>query len=437
MTTSQVPVKTLYICYFGLREPLVQTQVLPYLREFRLAGIHVTLLTFEPHKKASWTPAMLEEWRNTLRLQGIEWTALAYHKRPTLPATLLDIMVGAYTTWRLVTQGHINVLHARGHVPCVMAALVKRLIPRCRIVFDIRGFMPEEYVDAGRWPADGFLFRLAKRAERWLMAASDGFVVLTEKARDILFAPGVDRDDRGRPLEVIPCCIDPDRFATGNAETRTQLRTRFGIGEERRVIVYVGTQGGWYMTEEMADFLAFAHAKNPNFFALILTQSAGTTFADALRKRGLSNNDFLVTYVDPGQVPDWLEAADLALSFIRPCFSKLSSSPTKIAEYLVSGLPVITTAGIGDVDDVIQGDQVGVLVHDFTPQSFERTLSTADALSSDPAIKSRCRASARARFDLKTVGGPRYRRLYARLLQVPPRFTFPAATSDDRDATGG
>ena len=26
----------LYICYFGLREPLVQTQVLPYLREERI-----------------------------------------------------------------------------------------------------------------------------------------------------------------------------------------------------------------------------------------------------------------------------------------------------------------------------------------------------------------------------------------------------------------
>ena len=30
--------KTLYICYFGLREPLVQTQVLPYLRELLREG---------------------------------------------------------------------------------------------------------------------------------------------------------------------------------------------------------------------------------------------------------------------------------------------------------------------------------------------------------------------------------------------------------------
>ena len=33
------PLRTLYVCYFGLREPLVQTQVLPYLRELAASGV--------------------------------------------------------------------------------------------------------------------------------------------------------------------------------------------------------------------------------------------------------------------------------------------------------------------------------------------------------------------------------------------------------------
>ena len=52
--------KTLYLCYFGLREPLVQTQVVPYLREMRAAGIEVSLLTFEPGWPRSW------KWRMPL-----------------------------------------------------------------------------------------------------------------------------------------------------------------------------------------------------------------------------------------------------------------------------------------------------------------------------------------------------------------------------------
>ena len=42
--------RSLYLCYFGLREPLVQTQVLPYLRQLSRSGIEVGLLTFEPNR---------------------------------------------------------------------------------------------------------------------------------------------------------------------------------------------------------------------------------------------------------------------------------------------------------------------------------------------------------------------------------------------------
>ena len=49
------PARTLYICYFGLREPLVQTQVLPYLRALAARGLGVHLLTFEPEMQRAWT----------------------------------------------------------------------------------------------------------------------------------------------------------------------------------------------------------------------------------------------------------------------------------------------------------------------------------------------------------------------------------------------
>src|SRR5207247_444456 len=76
----------------GLREPLVQTQVLPYLRELAKGGERMSLLTFEPRP---WPDAMAAEWRVRLRADGIAWHRLPYHKRPSLPATLYDIARGA------------------------------------------------------------------------------------------------------------------------------------------------------------------------------------------------------------------------------------------------------------------------------------------------------------------------------------------------------
>ena len=96
--------RTLYLCYFGLREPLVQTQVLPYLRELISGGVDATLLTFEPDLRGAWKAEEIEEWRARLQGQGIRWRSLPYHKRPSLPATVFDICAGAWKAARLARR---------------------------------------------------------------------------------------------------------------------------------------------------------------------------------------------------------------------------------------------------------------------------------------------------------------------------------------------
>lgn len=402
---------SLYISYFGLREPLVQTQVLPYLRELRRGGVETSLLTFEPDFRTDWPAPVRDEWRDRLGREGLHWHALAYHKSPSLLATLYDIAAGTWTAAGLVRRHGIDVIHARNAVPALMGSLVKRAVGP-KLVFDVRGFMAEEYVDAGTWPAGGHLFRLAKAAERHLLKVSDGFVVLTDRARDVLF-PSPD----GRPVEVIPCCVDLDRFEPLDGPARDRLRAELGL-TGRRVIAYVGTLGGWYMTAEMAGLFAEAFRQDPSTHAMILTQSPAERIISPLRDAGLPDSAYSVRKVAPHDVPRQLAAADLAISFIRPCYSKLSSSPTKIAEYLAAGLPVLSTSGVGDVDTVLEDDRVGVIVREFDPESYRNALVSADALRLEPATADRCRATARERFDLHGVGGVRYRRLYERLAGV-------------------
>ncbi|MFL6334939.1 MAG: glycosyltransferase family 4 protein [Pyrinomonadaceae bacterium] len=408
-----MPTRTLYLCYFGLREPLVQTQVLPYLRKLAEAGLQVSLLTFEPQLKGRWTTDELEAERARLEGEGIRWHWRAYHKRPSLPATLYDVAVGARLASKMLRRGEADVLHARGHVPALMAALAKRRAGG-RILFDIRGFMPEEYTDAGVWPENGTLYRGVKRVERFLFNSADAFVVLTEKAREILFPGRTETDERGRPVEVIPCCVDFGRFRAADETPREELRRELGL-EDRRVVVYVGSFGGWYMAEETARFMALAFKQDPRTYALVLTQTPPAQIETRLRELGVPADSFRVGRAAPADVPKYLKASDVAVSFIRACYSKLSSSPTKIAEYLAAGLPVVTNAGVGDVDEVIEGDRVGVVLRDFDDASFSRALEEVEALRAEGDLAERARASAERRFDIERVGGAKYRRVYARL----------------------
>ena len=268
--------KTLYICYFGLREPLVQTQVLPYLREIGKGGVDVSILTFEPDMKAKWTAEQIAQMKAELAEEGIAWHCLAYHKAPSVPATAFDIVNGTRYVRKLLNREKFDVLHARVHIPGVMAAVARKFSrERPKILFDIRGFFPEEYTDAGRWPEGGWLYRSAKRVERWLMRESDAFVVLTEKARDILFPESRETgfDEQGRPVEVIPCCVDLEkRFSGDHAEMRREFREKLGL-DGRRVILHLGALGGLYLTDVIVDLLSAAKRVDPSTFALFLTQS--------------------------------------------------------------------------------------------------------------------------------------------------------------------
>lgn len=413
--------KTLYLCYFGIREPLVQTQVLPYLRGLQKGGNKVSILTFEPNLKVSWTTQQIKDTKRKLAEDGIEWNFLTYHKRPSAPATLFDVINGAFFVWKKNRQVKLDVIHARIHTPAMMGALAKLFSSgeKPKLLFDIRGFFPEEYTDAGIWKENGWLYKTVKRIEKWLLKESDAFVVLTEKAREILFPESnkSNFDHFGRPVEVIPCCVDLKRFEKANENSRAEIRNQLNI-ENRQVIVYVGSFGGWYLSDQMLDFLSAAREKRNDAFALILTQRDTDKISAQLKNHGFEEKDFYVGSATPSEIPRYLSAADFALSFIKPCFSKLASSPTKIAEYLASGLPIISNRGVGDIDELIESNRVGVLLDGFSKNDYLKALEEIEKLlTEDKEIIERCRITAQQEFDLYEVGERKYLSVYKRLLK--------------------
>jgi glycosyltransferase involved in cell wall biosynthesis len=394
--------RILYLCYFGLREPLVQTQVIPYLRELSCRGeIAPTLLTFEPNYRKTWTKEQLQEQRAQLGAEGINWLSLPYHKRPSLPATTYDILAGAWKAARLVRRDSIQVLHARAHVPLAMALLARKL-SSCRLVFDIRGLMAEEYADAGVWRENSLPYRLIKWLERVGIRRADQIVVLTERMRAWLVGQGLAEANK---IEVIPCCVDFQKFEQACAEEKS----------DRFEVVYAGSVTGLYMLEEMGRFFLALRAREPRAFLHILTQSSAEDAGRVLKHAGLGESDFQVEAVTAAEVPAILCRASLGISFRKPTFSQIAASPTKIPEYLAAGLPVISNAGIGDTDDLLESEAVGVIVRDLNPDAYDVAAERILVLAREAGIEARCRRVAHERFDLSRIGGARYRKVYQRI----------------------
>jgi len=86
-----------------------------------------------------------------------------------MPATAFDVAAGIRFASRLVRQDRIELVHARAHIPAVIALNLQRRFG-IKMIFDVRGLMAEEYVDAGHWQANGVATRLTKRTESRVFA---------------------------------------------------------------------------------------------------------------------------------------------------------------------------------------------------------------------------------------------------------------------------
>jgi glycosyltransferase involved in cell wall biosynthesis len=402
--------RSLYICYLSLEDPLVHTQVVAYLEGLAAAGHTIHLLTYEPALTSEHRGAL----ESDLSARGITWHSLRYHKRPSLPATVYDALAGAIVAARLVRRHRLDAVHARNHVPAATALIVRRLTG-CKLIFDMRGLMAEEYADAGRWRDDGVPFRLTKRVEAAAIRAAEGMVVLTQAVRRHLFA------DRPEPphLEVIPCCADIDALGAASRDGAS-ARAELDAGE-RPILLYVGKFTGWYMEREMVDFYVAARDQIAGLLLVILTQADRGPALEALEHAGIDAADYRITSVPSDEVGRFTAAADAGICFIRPCLSKISSSPTKIGEYLAGGLPVVSGHGIGDVDALLDDRGVGVLVHEFAQSAYSDAAEALGGLIRDGATAERCREVAARELSLRDVGVPRYDRLYRAVAQRDAR----------------
>jgi glycosyltransferase involved in cell wall biosynthesis len=405
----------LYLCYYNITEPLVQTQVVAYLRELARSGFEIHLLTFEKERMSRSRRLSIRE---RLRRDGIEWYALRYHSWPSLPATLYDIARGSLKAVSLCIRHQIPLVHGRSHVGAAMALVVK-LLRGVKMLFDVRGLLADEYADVGHWTRASVKYRLTKAMERVLFRRADALILLTEAIKADLVRTDPVLRERACDIEVIPCCVPVERFIL-DAEERRLERRRRGWGG-RRVLAYVGKLGTWYLVEEMARFFAVARQEDSRFFFQVLTQSEPSSMRRALKDAGVPPEAFDIGHVEPEEVPGVLCAADAGISFIRPCYSKRSSSPTKVAEYLAAGLPVVSTQGIGDCDEILARPNLGVVVERLDEAEYRRAARGLLRLLDDPATPALCRKFAERELSLGRIGGPRYVSVYERLCRSVSR----------------
>lgn len=405
-----ISLKILFISYNGLTEPLLHSQGIPYMRELSRKGFEFTFLTFEKNQRSGKQEnRTISEVRKNLEEFNIDWHYLTYHKSPRLLATLFDIFCGTIYSLYLLKKKNIQIIHARSTVPCAMAFVVSKIC-RIKFIFDIRGLMAQEYVDANLWKRNSFVYKLVDYFDKKFLLSADYVLVLTERIRDIIKNNGYVKLNRDLNIQVIPSCVDLERFRPSD-NNEISLKRILGL-EDKFILLYLGSLGTWYMLEEMLDFFLVFKKMISNAHFLIITHSDKEIVRQAAEDKGLKKYDFTISEFSPLDIHKFINQCDVGIFFIKPVFSKYSSSPTKLGEYLSSGLPVVINSNIGDSDRIVKDTKTGVVINRFKAEEYKKSIENLlELLKEKDQIKLRCRQAAREYLSLSTAVN-RYEEIY-------------------------
>jgi glycosyltransferase involved in cell wall biosynthesis len=310
--------------------------------------------------------------------------------------------------WVLVALLRPRVVHAQSHFAAGACARALRRVPAVQLVFDAHGVDVEERLADGRMRPGSrehrFRMRLEGEAVRradWLLPVSSNLAArLLDGTRRVpatfqTVNGYLDGRDAACRVRVVPC-VSSLAIAGDDIESlRSRARQQLGLATSP-VVLYLGGSSRWQQPQLVVDCFRAARPKAPDAVLLVVTNNRDD-FAELLRASGLPEDAFRILSVAHDEVADWAVAADVGLLLRVDDLVSRVASPTKFAEYLALGVPVLLTDALSDFAALVDEQRIGRVVPSRAPVS-EMAEALLDLMrisrAEGIAVRGRCRAAA-------------------------------------------
>lgn len=307
--------------------------------------------------------------RSILKKAGINWEYIQYDENGSFLSRYYYLKELTAIAEKIHSTHQFKLVHCRSYLAALIGLHFKRKY-KIPFVFDMRGLWADERIDGKIWQKSNPLHFLAyhyfKKKEKEFFRECDALISLTSRGSSFITSefPSFNIKEK---TTVIPCCTDTNHFSHGRT-----LTPDLGFSPTDHVLLYSGSIGTWYNTSEMIDCVSTWKKFIPQLKLLIITKDH-SALQKILKERTEEEQSMIKTVsVNYSEMPAYMQAAKASIFFIKPAHSKIASSPTKMAECWSMGLPIITNKGIGDNDHYILNEKGGILIEDFTNESYEK-----------------------------------------------------------------
>jgi glycosyltransferase involved in cell wall biosynthesis len=288
-----------------------------------------------------------EKLKKSLLQKGIVYTAFPIRRKPQVHiGTLITLYKGIRFLNKYIKENEIDNLMPRSIFPAIM---VNRLSNQnIKIIYDADGLNIEERVDFGGLKRGSWLYKLLNKEEAKIINKSQKVLTRSQKAIDYYLSNI--QDVLPEKFSVVSNGRDIQQF-TILPKKRALIRKEMGINENTIVFVYAGSFGPQYGWEAMFEIFTLYHQVQPNSHFLFLTGTPEQVLSKIPKNL---QSKFTVKRVPTNEVPYYLNASDVAMAIRKPTLSMQGVAPIKLGEYLLTGLPVIASQGIGDTEQLLQ-----------------------------------------------------------------------------------
>ena len=229
-----------------------------------------------------------------------------------------------------------------------------------RVIADFHGAAPEELIYRTKQGKDNFLYKHLEKRELYVIKNVSKLVTVSKMMinhieKKYSFVPN--------NVEVIPCLTTKPKYF----KTREEIRNELGINK-KIAFVYCGSYRSYQLIDKTLELYKSISKKIPNTKLFIFTNNQ----EEIKREIGLiklPKEYYRLMSLERTEVGTYLNAMDFSLLLRDDSILNKVSSPTKFAEYLINGLPVITTDYVGDFSQQVRIQEIGFVLSNYLCES--------------------------------------------------------------------
>lgn len=364
-----------YLSIDSIQEGVGSSQITPLILGLAKNGKRVCLITFEKVQPS-------EELAQLFKQSGVEWNPHKFGKVGALAGVLRlnDLRKSVPDS---------DVLHGRSDIPTVAAIWSSLDAP---VLWDVRSLWSDQRKLIGTSGWNSLSVRGARSLEN--VSAKNAFAMTTLTAAVV---PILEKRHTRLPgiQAVIPTCVQTSKF------------TPTPMPQGELVCLLSGTFNNYYDINRTRQLIA---AMRKSIDLKVIWARAGES-----PESSLGVGEDLVISATHSQMPKLVADAHFGMAICKEdnLESLAAAVPTKIAEFLASGRPVIVSKGIGDMEVLLSRSNAGITVGQS--ESLSNLGEQISSLISDTGIEERCRALAMDYFDMSKAIDT-YSRIYSQMM---------------------